>query len=72
MPGAGTGTRTNNHLVTRQVLDDFVDKREHRGPSAIDETLAADLNDVGIGQDLDDGLPIDQTHLRFIGGTRAH
>jgi hypothetical protein len=45
-------------LVTRQVLDDFVDKREYRGPSAVDETLAADLNDVGIGQDLDDRLPI--------------
>src|SRR5579859_2128135 len=72
MPGPRSGARTDDHFVTRQVLDHFLDERKYRSPPAVDETLASDLDDVGIGQDLDDGLLVEQSHLRLIGGACAH
>jgi hypothetical protein len=72
MPGAGSGTRTDYHLVTGQVLDHLLNQRKHCRTPTVDETLTADLDDVGIGQDLDDGLSIEQGHLRLISGARTH
>ena len=52
MAGAGAGAGADDHLVLRQVGDDLVDDREDRGAAAVDEALAADLDHVGVGQDL--------------------
>src|SRR6185295_13914389 len=48
-PGAGA----EDHLVASKVGDDFLDQREDRRPAAVDEALAADLDDVGVRQDVD-------------------
>ena len=72
VPGAGSGTRTDYHLVTGQVLDHLLNQRKYCGAPTVDETLTADLDDVGIGQDLDDGLSVQQGHLRLISGARTH
>src|SRR5947207_15975882 len=72
MPGAGSGTRTDYHLVTGHVLDHLLNQRKHCRTPTVDETLTADLDDVGIGQELNDGLSVEQGHLRLISRTRTH
>src|SRR5215218_4352323 len=46
----------NDHLVLREVADDLVDYGEHRSAATIDETLPADFDHVGVGQDGEDRL----------------
>jgi hypothetical protein len=45
-PGAGA----NDHLVLSKIGHDLIDHGEDRGPPAVDHTLAADLDHVGVGQ----------------------
>src|SRR6266568_5105947 len=55
----------------RQILDYLLDEWEHRGSPAVDEALAADLDDVCVRQDLDDGLRVEQAHLGLVSQARA-
>ena len=48
-PGAGTGS--DDHFVTGQIFDQLLDQWEHRGSPTVDEALAANLDDVCVGQD---------------------
>ena len=48
---ARAGAGADDHLVAAEVGDDLVDEREHRRAAAVDDALAADLDDVGLGQD---------------------
>src|SRR5215471_3980229 len=67
-----TGPGTDDHLVTGQILDDFIDERENGGASAVDEALAADFDHIGVREDLHNRLIVEARHLFVIGGTRAH
>src|SRR4029453_1690064 len=56
VPGPRPGPGSDDHFVTRQVLDQLFNERENRGSPAVDEALAADLDDVGVREDLDNRL----------------
>ena len=52
VPRARAGARADDHLVAGQVLDDLLDQREDGRAAPVDEALAADLDDIGLGQDV--------------------
>src|SRR5215213_10026173 len=52
----------------REVLDDFLDQRKHGLAPAVDEALAADLYNIGVGQDLDHRLRVQVGHRLLVGG----
>jgi hypothetical protein len=57
--------------MTGQILDYLVYEWEYRGSPAVDEALAANLDNVCVRQDLDDGLRVEQAHLGLVGWARA-
>ena len=69
---AGAGAGADDHLVAAEVRDDLVDEREHRGAAAVDDALAADLDDVGVGKNLDNGLGSGFAEQRFVGQGAVH
>ena len=72
MPGARARPGTDDHLVPGQVFYQLVDQRENRRPPAIDEALAADLDNIGLGQDLEGRLRVECSEPGLIRQTAAH
>ena len=56
--GAGAGAGAEDQLVLGQIGHEFVEQRKDRGAAAIDEALAADLDDVGGREDGQGGLGV--------------
>src|SRR5438477_226859 len=67
MSGARARPGADDHLVPGQVLHELVYQRENRCPPAVDKALPSNFDDVGLGQDLNDRLLIDRSHLGVIG-----
>src|SRR5262249_7726672 len=72
MAGPGASSRADDNLVFGKIFDDLVDKRKHGPPTAIDEALSPDLDAVRVRQNLDDRLPIEPSHLFFVGFAADH
>ncbi len=69
VPGARAGAGTDEHLVPRKVRHDLVDQGKHSRPSSVDEALASNLDDVGLGQNLHRGLPVELRQPCLVGET---
>jgi hypothetical protein len=53
-PAASPGA--DDHVVAAEILHDLLKQGEDRGTPAVDKALAADLEDVRLGQDLNGRL----------------
>src|SRR5215470_2166447 len=71
MPSPCSGSGANDHFVAWQVLCQRIYQRENGCSSAINETLATDLDDVRLRQYLNGRLRVERSHLRLVGETAA-
>ncbi len=55
VPRASARAGADDHLVAAQVVDDLLDQGEDGDAPPIDEALAADLDHIGLGQDVHGG-----------------
>src|SRR5260221_12771807 len=70
--GPSSCAGADDHFVQWKILNQFLDQREYSGPTPINEALAANLYDVGLGKNPNCRLRVDLSHPLLIGEVASH
>src|ERR1700730_11926843 len=65
--GPSSCAGADDHFVQWKILNQFLDQREYSSPTPINEALAANLYDVGLGKNLNCRLPVGRSGPLLIG-----